>query len=112
VVKTVPPSDGGWQPMRKGLVAICFKAVQAGRGHGPVLVKQNGLQPMRKGLKRKSRRICMGLVAILQSKIVARPCNLANPRNWSGKPGFLRFAAKNAPILFFDFTPAARIWSR
>jgi hypothetical protein len=39
---------------RKGLVAIFFKAVQAGRGRSPALVKQNGLPPMRQGLKRKS----------------------------------------------------------
>ncbi|MDR1626685.1 MAG: hypothetical protein LBT33_09100, partial [Spirochaetia bacterium] len=29
-----------------GLVAIFFKAVQAGRGHSPVLVAQNGLPPL------------------------------------------------------------------
>jgi hypothetical protein len=46
-----------------GLVTIFFKAVQAGRGRSPVLVAQNGLPPMRQGL-----------VAILQSKIAARPC--------------------------------------
>jgi hypothetical protein len=38
------------------LVAIFFKAVQAGRGRSPVLVARNGLPPMRKGLKRKSRK--------------------------------------------------------
>jgi hypothetical protein len=31
------------------LVAICFKAVQAGRGRSPALVAQNGLPPMQPG---------------------------------------------------------------
>jgi hypothetical protein len=50
------------------LVAICFKAVQAGRGRSPVLVKQNGLPPMREGLQRKARRICMGKSEDLERK--------------------------------------------
>ncbi|MDR1627143.1 MAG: hypothetical protein LBT33_11450, partial [Spirochaetia bacterium] len=37
------------------LVAIFFKAVQAGRGRSPALVKQNGLPPMQPGFLARER---------------------------------------------------------
>jgi hypothetical protein len=40
----------------RGLVAISFKAVQAGRGRSPALVAQNGLPPMHPGWSRFSLR--------------------------------------------------------